>query len=74
MMVTVQIYDNNAIGQDVSGLWPVKEICVSSLWLDEYVKKENKYKNSEEFLSNYTLDEVVNLEEDARKAGGLVFR
>lgn len=67
----VAIYDEEASGQDSAGAWPVKKIQVSKAWLDQYARRNTRYRSGEELLKNYTLDEVEGLEEAARKADAI---
>ena len=70
-MVEIEIYDEEASGQDRTGAWPTKKIQVSKAWLDQYARESTRYRSGEELLNNYTLDEVEGLEEAARKADAI---
>lgn len=70
-MIEIEIYDEGAAGQDSTGAWPTKKIQVSKSWLDQYARRNTRYQSGEELLKNYTLDEVDDLEEMARKADAI---
>lgn len=70
-MIELEIYDERAAGQDSTGAWPTKKIRVAKSWLDQYVRSATKYKTADELLANYTLDEVVGLEEKAKEADAI---
>lgn len=70
-MISIEIYDRKADGQNADGAWLTKTICVSKSWLDGYARQETKYHSAEELLANYTFDEVEGIEEKARKANAL---
>lgn len=70
-MIEIEIYDEGAAGQDSTGAWPTKKIQVSKSWLNQYARRNTRYQSGEELLKNYTLDEVDDLEEMARKADAI---
>lgn len=70
-MITIEIYDEDAVGQDSSGVWPTKKICISSSWLEQYARSDTQCHSAKELLENYTLDEVTGLEERAREADAI---
>lgn len=70
-MIEIEIYDEEASGQDSAGVWPTKKIRVSNAWLNQYARENTGYRSGEELLNNYTLDEVDGLEEAARKADAI---
>lgn len=67
-MISIEIYDGKADSQDADGAWPIKTICVSKSWLDEYARWETKHHSAEELLANYTFDEVDGIEAKAQEA------
>lgn len=69
--VEIDVYDDNAAGQDSTGAWPAKKIRVAKFWLDQYAAKHTKYTSVEELLENYTLDEVDGLEEATQQANAI---
>lgn len=70
-MIEIEIYDEGAAGQDSTGAWPTKKIQVSKSWLNQYARRNTRYQSGEELLKNYTLDEVDDLEEMARKSDAI---
>lgn len=69
--IEIEVYDNEADGQDDEGRWPTKLIHVSKPWLDEYAKSATRYSSADQLLVNYTYDELECFEEKARDAGAL---
>lgn len=65
-MIKIEIYDENAAGQNADGAWPTKNIYLSKSWLNKYAISSTRYRSADELLANYTLDEVDGIEARAR--------
>lgn len=71
-VVALEVYDNHALSLEENVIWPTKLIMIERSWLDAYARLATRYRDVDDLMHNYTLEEVDGLENFAQISHALV--